>query len=126
MATGEEICKRLGLVSGQMKVMANWGHNSNWFAKDGQWIGFGDLTFDDVMRIRRSLWPLEVFFVLSERVPDENGGYRHGQAMPIDLLCKLCNYFVTSEGIFGVEGAREKGVARIVPQREVKAFIYGP
>jgi hypothetical protein len=57
-----------GLLNGQLsgrRVRA--AKNAGWYNRDGEKLGWGDLSFDDIVRIRDGLRPGELFITLGER-----------------------------------------------------------
>lgn len=56
-----------GLRCGQMHSEGKVTHNSGWYNKKGEKLGWGDLSADDFRRISIELDESEVFLVLSER-----------------------------------------------------------
>jgi hypothetical protein len=56
---------RFGIYCGQMR-WPDYIHNGGWYNGQGQKIGRGDLTIEDMERICRELQPDEAFIILSE------------------------------------------------------------
>lgn len=54
------------LHSGQMRGKG-FCHNAGWYNKAGEKLGWGDLSFEDILRISKSISENEVFLILSER-----------------------------------------------------------
>jgi hypothetical protein len=54
-----------GLKYGQLR-MNEFTHNSGWFNAAGEKIGFGDLSIEDMVRIREELQSGEVFIIVCE------------------------------------------------------------
>jgi len=55
-----------GFQTGQQKFINKLTHNSGWYNKKGEKLGFGDLDVNDLRLIIAGLEPDEMFIVLSE------------------------------------------------------------
>lgn len=58
-------CRELGLQYGQVRQNAILT-NAGWFSQEGEKLGVGDISMDDLARISRSLPTGEMFYVLTE------------------------------------------------------------
>lgn len=61
-----------GLQSGQLRVERGFGHNATWYNALGERLGWGDLSSDDVIRIREEIPVNETFITVGE-----NMSFRH-------------------------------------------------
>lgn len=59
--------KLFGLHCGQMRCEGKLVHNGGWYNRNGEKLGWGDLSTDDFLRIRRDLPETELFVVLHEQ-----------------------------------------------------------
>lgn len=74
-----------GLCCGQMRGgSTKIGHNSGWYNKAGEKLGFGDLNAEDVRKIQDNLEPGQFFVVLSEHDSFWNFVRAYG---PIGAMC---------------------------------------
>jgi hypothetical protein len=60
----ESFC--MGLRCGQIKYRNKYAHNSGWYNREGDKLGWGDLDAEDFKRIQASLEDNELFLVLGE------------------------------------------------------------
>jgi hypothetical protein len=54
------------LTCGQIRTHENFGHNAGWYNKNGEKIGWGDLSKKDVQNIQKALQDGELFITVSE------------------------------------------------------------
>ena len=60
-------CNLFGLYCGQMRGGdAKMTHNSGWYNKSGEKLGFGDLSVKDFKKISKELEKDELFIILGE------------------------------------------------------------
>lgn len=61
----KSVLKQLGLFEGQLRFR-DFVHNGGWYNKEGEKLGWGDLSPDDIKTIAAKLPPEESFYILSE------------------------------------------------------------
>ena len=61
-----EFLNNLKIHSGQIR-RRDYCHNAGWYNKEGEKIGWGDLSIQDIHNIKNNLPEGEPFFILSER-----------------------------------------------------------
>jgi hypothetical protein len=100
------------LRCGQMRHQENFGHNSGWYNKNGEKIGWGDLDKQDVQRIKKALIDHELFITLGEHDSFWNFVTSFGmigsmcetnqdeQSPGIDYVAKHSRYIIAHNEIF--------------------------
>lgn len=63
---GPKVDSAFGLSAGQMRCNYKVTHNSGWYNASGEKLGWGDLSSEDMTRIKENLDPNQVFIVLGE------------------------------------------------------------
>jgi hypothetical protein len=99
-----------GLSDGQMRRGdAKITHNSGWYNKSGEILGWGgDLAVADMKRIREGLEPGELFIILS----DQDARYaRSGKpdldAPGVTYVAGHCRYIIDREKIYVIREYKE-------------------
>lgn len=104
-----------GLVQGQMRSRPDkLTHNSGWYNRAGEKVGWGDLSFTDINRIISDLEEDEVFIILAEsdsfwefvtHNPGPTGDFATTDAKEqcpgLEYLVERAIYFVTKDGLHG-------------------------
>lgn len=102
-----------GLICGQMRVM-ELVHNGGWYNQHGEKLGWGDLSKDDLNRIKAELEPGEIFVVLPEHASFWNFVTHPGmigsmsvvkpdeQAPGVDYIREHCSWIITPGKIYEV------------------------
>lgn len=109
-------------------------HNSGWYNKAGQKLGWGDLATSDMVRIAHELEPEELFITLSEGmsswetsyygVSEEAPGVDYVAEHALYIIAPKHLYMVTDWETFGKKSRNEDGHTFLfLSQREAKQFI---
>lgn len=131
--------KKFGLSYGQLRGgSAKLTHNSGWYNKNGEKLGFGDLSSNDIKRIAREIAPDELFIVLGEKDSYwnfyHNGRINDDEGAPgIDYVAEHARFIIAKSEAFYVnryqycEGFTEYCGMRFknLHPNEVKKFILG-
>ncbi|MCX6736027.1 MAG: hypothetical protein NTZ13_03000 [Candidatus Parcubacteria bacterium] len=121
-----------GLACGQMCSEKKITHNSGWYNRSGEKLGWGDLNAEDFARIARELDAGEFFIILSEQ--DSRWKVPEGKEEDPGVLyvAEHALYIITRNQLFRVDdwgyerGRREEvyGLTFIILiKQDVKAFI---
>lgn len=141
----ESKSRLFGLRCGQMRGgPAKLTHNSGWYNKAGEKLGFGDLSTEDFQRIYAELNDDEMFIVLGERDSFWNFVTRPGligsmaevkpdvEAPGVDYVAEHCVYVIDRNGIYLVDsyGSRKETMVnvqglpfKVLTREAVKALI---
>lgn len=108
-----------GLRTGQTRFgIGKITHNSGWYNKLGEKLGFGDLSSGDFERIKAELQEMELFIILNEHDSFRNFVIRNGviggmaavdqsvEAPGIDYVAELCRYIIAKGRVYAVSGNR--------------------
>lgn len=96
-------CHEFGLSYGQIKSDAIL-HNAGWFNNQGEKLGYGDISYNDIENIQKDLFDDECFILLSENatswsIPSELNRMEPG----IDYVKNNASWFITKHyGVFKV------------------------
>lgn len=109
---------RFGLNTGQMRSLS-MTHNSGWYNKAGEKLGWGDLSPQDFERIKAELEDGELFIILGERDSFWNFVTEIGktgatstvtpdvEAPGVDYVVEKASYVITRDGIYYLDMASE-------------------
>lgn len=95
-------CKELGIQYAQTRVNAVL-NNAGWFSHDGDKLGVGDLSMQDLLEISRNLPIGEVFFVLSEGTLLSLPSNLDRLSPGIEYVVANASWTVTSADIFKLD-----------------------
>lgn len=123
-----EIKRIVGLSDGQTREgFVPCTHHSGWFNERGEWIGWGDLTREDMSSIARALKDNERFIVLHEEdsyrrflkcsLPDFRDMPRNEDAPGLD--------YIAMHAIFIIERRHIYIVSNVQPKRGVESGGWG-
>jgi len=113
-----------GLLCGQLRSIEKITHNSGWYNRKGEKLGWGDLSAQDFRRISDEIDPNEVFFVLSEqasswdfmterKVVDPLTGNEVKEDAPgINYVAKHAMYIITKNRLVKVDRWCKKEVLK--------------
>lgn len=90
-----------GLCVGQMRVRRIM-HNCGWYNKVGEFLGWGDLSEDDINRIAREISAGDAFFILPERAPYDNPRLDDNPHPGIQEVINWCTFMITKECVYFV------------------------
>lgn len=108
------------LHCGQIRSHESFGHNSGWYNKFGEKLGWGDLNKSDILQIIQALPEDELFVTLGERDSFWNFVTEIGmigsdcktrpseQAPGIHYLAEKCRYLIKKDGIYTKEFYNKK------------------
>jgi hypothetical protein len=108
---GHEIPGFEFLHCGQIRSHETFGHNTGWYNKLGEKLGWGDLNKEDVKKIIKAIPNDEVFITLGEHDSFWNFVTELGtigsmcktnptiEAPGIDYIVEKCRYLINKDGI---------------------------
>jgi len=130
-----------GLRCGQMR-RNQLVHNGGWYNKDGEKIGWGDLSPEDFVRIADGLDEGELFIVLGEYDSYWNLRGKEPQvkldieAPGVDYMAEVCHYIIAKGELYyvdrygshqGKETVQLQGVTfKVLERGKVKELITRP
>lgn len=103
------------LHCGQIRSRENFGHNSGWYNKFGEKLGWGDLSKEDIVKIIKAIPKDEIFITLGEHDSFWNFVTELGmigsdcktrsseQAPGIHYIAEKCRYLIRNDGIYTKE-----------------------
>jgi hypothetical protein len=114
-----------GLSKDQFRNNDDFVHNGRWYNLAGEFIGYGDLSIQDLLTISRGLEGDEVFVVLNENAGyDQRVAYKEaikaGQPLDTvvingipyhDYVAAKCRYVVVAGMVFDVREGRTQDVS---------------
>lgn len=106
-----------GLHCGQLRGGPNkFTHNSGWYNKAGEKLGWGDLSFSDIRRISRKISNEELFIILGEcdsfwefvtynsgTVGSECATNPRIEAPGIEYVAEKCRYIIAKSRLYCID-----------------------
>lgn len=132
-----------GLRCGQLRSgLDRMIHNSGWYNKFGEKLGFGDLAAGDFKKIARALRPRELFIILTEQrsysdfrwpslVDNAVAAKLDIEAPGVNYVAKHATYVIARNQVYFVDPFAEpkeripqrRGRFRVMKPNEVKALM---
>jgi hypothetical protein len=103
------------LTCGQIRSHETFGHNSGWYNKLGEKLGWGDLNKNDIQKIIKALPADELFITLGEQdsfwnfvteigmIGSQCKTRTSAEAPGIHYVAEHCRYLIKKDGIYTKE-----------------------